>query len=44
MDKYEIIKYLGRGSYGAAILVKPRENEELRLVAKEVLIFLVKIV
>ena len=38
LRKYKRIKYLGKGSYGAAILVNLRANAEKKFVVKEIVI------
>jgi tRNA A-37 threonylcarbamoyl transferase component Bud32 len=38
LRKYKRIKYLGKGSYGAAILVQLRANESKKFVIKEIVI------
>lgn len=38
MKKYKRLKYLGKGSYGAAILVELRSNPSQRFVIKEIVI------
>eukprot|EP00598_Pedospumella_elongata_P015409 CAMPEP_0185001232 /NCGR_PEP_ID=MMETSP1098-20130426/70480_1 /TAXON_ID=89044 /ORGANISM="Spumella elongata, Strain CCAP 955/1" /LENGTH=65 /DNA_ID=CAMNT_0027528501 /DNA_START=78 /DNA_END=271 /DNA_ORIENTATION=+ len=38
LKKYKRLKYLGKGSYGAAILVELRSNPSQRFVIKEIVI------
>ena len=38
LRKYKKIKYLGKGSYGAAILVSLRGNEKKKFVIKEIVV------
>jgi serine/threonine protein kinase len=38
LKKYKKIKYLGKGSYGAAILVELRSNSKQKFVIKEIVI------
>ena len=36
--KYKKVKYLGKGSYGAAILVELRSNPNQKFVIKEIVV------
>ena len=38
LKKYRKLKYLGKGSYGAAILVELRADEKQKFVIKEIVI------
>lgn len=38
LKKYKKVKYLGKGSYGAAILVELRSNPNEKFVIKEIVI------
>ncbi len=38
LKKYKKVKYLGKGSYGAAILVEQKSNPSQKYVIKEILI------